>query len=228
MSTLEEVQSLVAADREKAAEAISSIEGTKAAVEETVSVYESVGAEGSAAQAASLIDQLEEAQATVQSAMSALEAVDAQAEALKTGKQSSGVSLDVTDAVTPADATAIPSEQWRNDVGEPLKAPADIDDENDQTGSKFRRGGRSLVRSTGRIKDQSEDLATSTNFMSREPAPPPGGAYTGQTIHEGPTMVPLATPSPGPTDIVGTVVVVTAALIEGVSRLRKNRNDTKL
>ena len=225
MSTLEEVQSLVAADQEKAAEAISLIEGTKAAVEETVSVYESVGAEGSAAQAASLIDQLEEAQATVQSAMSALEAVGAQAEALKTGNQSSGVSLDVTDAVTPADATAIPSEQWRNEVGKPLEAPEDLDDPREVNLGRASKLGRNIVRNGGNLKSQAEKTSSHTSsFQVEATYDPLDGASSHSLVETRPVPTSTSTTADAQvSDIVGTGFIVAAVVVEGASRLRERR-----
>ena len=227
MSTLDDLIAQLHVVREQINDSLGHLAGLKSATEEVLGTYEAVGAEGMAAQAAQIVDDVEGSEATTQSTVPQIEAVIAQAEALKTGGQagaSGGVSLTFSDVATGADATAIPSIKWRNEVGQPLEAPEDLEEPRDVSKSKSRRALNTFSRNSSGIKKQSEESANAAfNASGQAYKPPPGQTYETVRHDPYPSAGPVQSPQVSGEDAVGSLVIVFAVVVDGLNRFRARR-----
>ena len=234
VSTLDDLIAQLHVVREQVNDSLSHLAGLKSSTEEVLGTYEAVGAEGMAAQAAQIVDEVEGSEATTQSAVPQIEAVIAQAESLKTGGQagSRDGGLGDSDVATGADATAVPSSQWRNEVGDKVK-PVDEPGENptDRGMGKFQASARSMARGAGRFKEQSENLAKAHQGVGSF-KPPVEGSYPTVGTPSSPTPISTSPTHAGPEvhDVVGTLTVMTVLGINAAARglkniTRKRKND---
>lgn len=95
----------------------------------------------------------------------------------------------------------------------------------DRKMNRMSRLGRAGVRNAGDLRSFANDLTTSATGTTAGIDPPASGSY--QAITEVPSNVPQLHSPPaakvGPTDLVGTVVMMAAVTVEGIGRVVEHR-----
>ncbi|THV40878.1 hypothetical protein [Glycomyces buryatensis] len=112
-------------------------------------------------------------------------------------------------------------ESLRNDLGDPLQPPGEIDPSDDSSFGKARRFGRGFIRGGDDLKSFGSDLASSTAGIHKGMDLPDPSGYDAATLApEIPVMQqPPPPPGPAPNDLVGNTILMAAVFTEAGARI---------
>jgi hypothetical protein len=249
MASLNDVATSIEAARVSVEAVAGPINSSKGQAEHTAAALGGLGIEGVSARLRETVDRIEEAESIRAALQGALvkahfQVMSAIHGTMGPGAKGSGAivplkRIDEQTGAPKAGLDAVPPHlrQAATPTGDeltgvdPAIGPFQKEHENasvDRTRNRLSRLGRSTARNVEELQAFGRDLTTSTKNTTKGFDPEDPGTYPTST--EVPSHTPQlhAPPNsgPDPTDIVGTAIVMVAAITEGVGRLveRRRRN----